>query len=172
MSDSFTYSVIFYNCIYICLYSCFDWFPPADNFWRNVNNAMSAMGSEFPILDWVHCSYSSLVSRYLETEFPGSSCKSPTGDGLWLMTLGLRGQMVSVRHIIIITSCQLCGVQQQGFMETKQEQDCLSVVKKSIRYIHRLPIIPLFFSSVWQYIYEIRDNDPCRDGSKTGPCSG
>ena len=35
---------------------------------------------------------------------------------------------------------------QQGFMETKQEQDCSSVVKKSIRYVYiDYPLYPCSF---------------------------
>ena len=66
---------------------------------------------------------------------------------------------------------------QQGFIETKQEQDCSSVVKKSIIYyidytrVLFFYVTIYFFYNIFRYECFIRDNDPYRDGSKTGPCS-
>ena len=169
--------MIFYNSIYICLSFCCDWFPPADNFWRNVNNAMSAMSLEFPIPKWVHCSYSSLVSRYLETEFPGSLQES---NRWWVVindSCGSGGRW-SVSGISLSSPAASNAEYTTGlYGKKKQEQDCSSVVKKSIIYyidytrVLFFYVTIYFFYNIFRYECFIRDNDPYRDGSKTGPCS-
>ena len=68
-------------------------FPPASatSFYWNVNNAISGMGLEFPD----HCSYFLLVISRYRIPWPRDSIlqgRSPTGDGLWLMTPGADGQ--------------------------------------------------------------------------------